>query len=1287
MKTTNVFSIIVLFGTLLAFSEDLHPLKSPKAPLIPQVASSEVRAVFVKPEFDAKNQQFTFGNKRIIIEPNGCFSVLSDSRKIAFSYFSASTPAKSDNSNSTKKLVEKYDGSGLSVLKSESDEASKSVKISGLIGFNPPGMPEETYAWERVFSLTEDNKLKVITNFQVPEGKLHGSKCGLFFNLTNSNSNNYTSEPIDRGDKRKWHFRTSDITIHAEIPDDSFKVEVHTPMIIQENKKTDSIYLTPEHYPWVIILDPMKCGLTSAYKPGGVDFLKGDDLELPSTGKNLLPNPYMAQGTTFVKDAAIFYWFKTENKPQLITDNPKFGKYCLAAASYYSASIPADAGDYIFSIYARGKGQLSLGASSKAPWRNVAGKHYAIDVNEWKRYEFPFTLPRDGMLNISYSLRGTGALDGIQLEKGKVATEFSAPAVSARFLTNPKDCFLESGKPMSGYLELSTLQKNVRGKGKIEIKDFFSDVVRSADFSYDFNSGTHPQVQVPVEGLADGVYVVKVTYNTDKMPDEYFEHFRFSIMPWLKNEHFTRRLFSPIYASGPVIRTCKPEQFERWRSIGYGIWGHAGRVSPEVDQIMRSYGILPFDELFGVYAPSEKIKSRNYFKGIEVPDGRHFMYIQNKEAFFTDYAGPETCLLPDYRLMGGWNEDYVRKFKKIIREEILKGAPKSAYGIGSEWAAEIKDDPHYPDMVNAYFEAVHDVYPNAWVYEGGGMNLHPHDGVRQVDVFLERMKERGYQLPDFLVGHPYCGQDGINQVYDNFKALLKVAEKHNLPNCQFAFPEGMHFYAYDIPEWDCKFMSAEQWRLRNGFSYDLGWIERLGAAYYARFWLIFLTEFERTWCVTSAAISTNNLYMDMSLTPRASQKISNTLGVLFPHPKRFIGDFTFAPETRCFIWEDHEGRPIAAVWNEEKAINAGRKEAPVAQTSYRGAEYIDLMGAKRKPETDGLFPVSPFPLFIRGKAGDCDAFVTALRSSTISGADTLPFRLSEKIAADGTLELTLANDLAREIKGTFTAGKHTEKLTLPPGTTRKINVALPEKLVDNAIKKVTVPLTWQDTQGEIRRDYSFHAFLIRPFDGDWAKHGKIKIDNPAKLSKNPDNVFSAEFQTAWTKDKFLLRITVKDDVFTAGEGSFNRYDFDAVQVYIDATCSARRNNKKSYDDDDYDYTLMPTNDGKHCEIWRAVSPFMQYSLGTAAPKDNTIATEIPATFTRTDGGYVYEVQFPAPYVRPVAMTPGWNFGFGMLATDRDHLPRSETCLSLSTEPRSGCHNKPHTWPVAVFADK
>ena len=109
----------------------------------------------------------------------------------------------------------------------------------------------------------------------------------------------------------------------------------------------------------------------------------------------------------------------------------------------------------------------------------------------------------------------------------------------------------------------------------------------------------------------------------------------------------------------------------------------------------------------------------------------------------------------------------------------------------------------------------------------------------ETDEFLTRYK--GHKPPDFLMAHPYLKD--IQQLYPNFKAFLDVAKKHGMDNINLAFPEGMHFYPHDIPEWNCDFMSAQSWALRSPLSYDLGWIERLSAAYYARCWLVYLTEF------------------------------------------------------------------------------------------------------------------------------------------------------------------------------------------------------------------------------------------------------------------------------------------------------------------------------------------------------------------------------------------------------------------------------------------------------------
>ena len=258
-------------------------------------------------------------------------------------------------------------------------------------------------------------------------------------------------------------------------------------------------------------------------------------------------------------------------------------------------------------------------------------------------------------------------------------------------------------------------------------------------------------------------------------------------------------------------------------------------------------------------------------------------------------------------------------------------------------------------------------------------------------------------------------------------------------------------------------------------------------------------------------------------------------------------------------------------------------------------------------------------------------------------------------------------------------------ISIEPDKNCTVKVPLPEALSYDAVKTVKVPLIWNDGRQTIRKDYTFSAFLVRPFTGKWESIPAIHMTNRTKKRANDD--LDASFQLAWCKDSLNLRITVKDNKLSAGSGNRNRYNFDAAQVYIDTLCTGRRSGKKGYDDDDYDYTLMPSADGRRLEIFRHVSPFMQYTLGTAAPKDNTVVSEFGGTFTRTADGYIYQVAFPAPYVRPVELTPGWNIGFGLMVADRDDGNKPEQHLSLSTVRGKGCYNAPHTWPVAVFADK
>ncbi len=183
-----------------------------------------------------------------------------------------------------------------------------------------------------------------------------------------------------------------------------------------------------------------------------------------------------------------------------------------------------------------------------------------------------------------------------------------------------------------------------------------------------------------------------------------------------------------------------------------------------------------------------------------------------------------------------------------------------------------------------------------------------------------------------------------------------------------------------------------------------------------------------------------------------------------------------------------------------------------------------------------------------------------------------------------------------------------------------------------------------------------------------------------------ENDFSASYQLAWDEKKMYLRTVVKDDVFSPGTNPGYRWNNDVLQVYFDTRCSAMKTGKKSFDDDDYEYGFMPSADGKSCDVWRALSPDIQLTLGIGAPKNNTIAAEIPAKFTRTGVGYIYEAEFPADYLLPIKLTAGYNFAFGIYAADKDKGKGAEKALSNSTEPGKGCYNRPHLWPVAVLTE-
>ena len=113
---------------------------------------------------------------------------------------------------------------------------------------------------------------------------------------------------------------------------------------------------------------------------------------------------------------------------------------------------------------------------------------------------------------------------------------------------------------------------------------------------------------------------------------------------------------------------------------------------------------------------------------------------------------------------------------------------------------------------------------------------------------------------------------------------------------------------------------------------------------------------------------------------------------------------------------------------------------------------------------------------------------------------------------------------------------------------------------------------------------------------------------------------------------------------------------------------------------------MPTMDGKKCEVFRALSPDIQLTLGIAAPKNNEIAKGFKSSFTRTKDGYIYEVAFPAWALLPAKLEKGYNMGFSLFAADRDGGKKVKGGFALTTQEGKSPYMKPHLWPLLVLVD-
>ena len=431
--------------------------------------------------------------------------------------------------------------------------------------------------------------------------------------------------------------------------------------------------------------------------------------------------------------------------------------------------------------------------------------------------------------------------------------------------------------------------------------------------------------------------------------------------------------------------------------------------------------------------------------------------------------------------------------------------------------------------------------------------------------------------------------------------------------------------------------------------------------------------------------------MDLSLTAFATQKAVNTLARLLGD-SRFQKDIRFAPYVRCYLFEDAQKRPVAAVWSHDPRMDSGSLSGMTVSADFAGEtpEIFDFMeGARRPvftPEGRLRFHVGPFPMFFRGKPGSLEKMAVAfMQAVPVEGSGQIPLEMSMRPTAPDSFRIELGNLLSRDFRGEMTVNGKTEKIEVPSNGKKAIDEKLPGILRYDRMVSQKVDVT---IDRKMRGTLAFEGILCGRISGapDWSRIPEVPFVNRIKPVSPAD--FSGSYQIAWSDSALHIRVKITDDRFFHEEfpAPEKRWNNDSLQIFFDTLLNARLKKTRGYDNDDYEYAVFPNAAGTSARVWRSLQPDIQLTLGTTAPRSKAFEPEIPAKFMRTDTGYVYEVTFPAKYLLPIRLTKGSAFGFSLFVNDRDNTAgRVKSALTLTPD-GTPSYNTPHLWPVILLWD-
>jgi len=999
---------------------------------------------------------------------------------------------------------------------------------------------------------------------------------------------------------------------------------------------------------------------------GGMDFKKVDGLSLPqySQCRNLMNNPSFESDLRYyftgLSQGTSAFLFQYTNVYSIDKHEAKYGKKSLSILAQKNSDIipfstwtmPLEPDTkYVLSFYAKGNVKtgimLELGGRSLSPvyylFPEKTVRNLAIN-DTWERYSFDFTALADfyviyikGLLDPnSQNSEGKILIDGLQLEK-EILTDYTEPALSVQFSSAKRGNFLY-------YQEKPDFRLTLRGKpeqeGEIELSvtDYYYKEVVSR--KYPFRIGMHGETLINLTDIGDvllfkklkGVFTVKVTTAMSNN-ETFIDFFRFSVMSPLTNVHKNKNIFNYAQRNTVWFDMEGPHgRLSRMRDIGFG--------SATVTQ-------PPFSKIPPLLIQKHLIERLHYYGIADI--GHSLINTRDEEGTIQEGVLKITNL----RYMINPSDTVLNKYENICEIKARNRPWISVWYIAGEmegFKPIVADQISFSKILLAGYRGIKKGNPQALVHFGGTpWNIQPDNGIKQLEYWLEGANKFDSKTKfDGTAIHVYQQMPEDPDLDLNIEILFKMLRRYGYGDIPIYLDEGLNYFEYLLPKLGMTpYMgnSGDGWFM-GPLTYDMGWAERIAAAFTARSYLVGLKYHKNVACLNDFGF--RRMFWDMELTVGAKAKVVNTLGHILGDAD-FFKDIRFAPNCRAYLFIDQKKRPVAAVWGHDTAVDKREAEAPVFRFDFskQKVSFLDLMETPQTfPVNNGKtsIPITPFPLFITGESGKEVLLESAITGGENIDGNMLPITISASPIGPAQAEIILNNavNVPVRINSELKLGIYSEITNLDIGSKGSLILTAPLTVEGEVLRSFN--LMWNAKAEKYNeKKQAINGQFMFLTAGTAAK--KIAIDGLADDWK--------DIKSFPLADTVTMKCAVgSESLYFAFEGPSEIISKKIIFIFDAFSDKKTWQDTKKVEQDLYVYEIS-NQKSVQCEAFCHAVPFVQSASGAWTPKAGRFDQRFSGKLGMVNGKTFLEVAVQSACVMPLTFRMGERFGLNIVIESKD----------------------------------